>query len=78
MYLGECDGHPVAIKVMRFCTTVDAGLLLSVGTPFHTPHKNQLIPPLPEVLSRSRRMEASTTPKYSAVARRDAWCARVA
>jgi hypothetical protein len=34
VYRGKCDGHPVAIKVVRLCTTDNAGLLLSVGTRF--------------------------------------------
>jgi hypothetical protein len=74
VYRGECNGRPVAIKVVRFYASDDAGLFLSVGTPFRTSRKNQLIPSLPEVLSRSCRMEAPTTPKYSAVARRDVGC----
>ena len=44
VYQGKCNGHPVAIKVMRFCTTVDAGLLLSVGTPFHAHHRKISLP----------------------------------
>ena len=74
VYRGECDGHAVAIKVIRFYASTDAGLFLSVGAPFRTSHENQLIPSLSEVLSRSCRMEAPPTPKYSAFARRDVGC----
>jgi hypothetical protein len=40
VYRGECNGRPVAIKVLRFYASKDADLFRSVGTPFHTAHKN--------------------------------------
>lgn len=71
VFQGEFDGRPAAIKVMRLWTTSDLDEFLSVRTTPRAAHiESALKPSFTEVLPRSCRLEAPTTPKRSTVV----WC----
>ena len=68
VYKGGYRGGAVAIKSMKLYTSSNLKKCLSVGIPIRN---SGLAPtqPFTEVLPRGRRMETSTAPKHSTIAR---------